>query len=83
MDHTSNSSLQLNFTCIIRELEQKHYGKYFINCCTNRRNVTITSFLLLSVFNDARCVDYGDPLQQLVWHLNADQSLQKVLAELL
>lgn len=43
----------------------------------------LTSLLLLAVFNDARCVDEGDPLQQLVGHLDAHQPLQEALAELL
>lgn len=43
----------------------------------------VTSLLLLAVFNDAGRVDEGDPLQQLVGHLDADQPLQEALAELL
>lgn len=44
---------------------------------------TLTSLLLLAVFNDARRVDEGHPLQQLVGHLDAHQPLQEALAELL
>lgn len=44
---------------------------------------TITSFLLFSVLDDAGCVDEGDPLQQLVGHLDTHQPLQEALAELL
>lgn len=43
----------------------------------------VTSLLLLAVFDDARCVDEGDSLQQLVGHLDAHQPLQKTLAKLL
>lgn len=43
----------------------------------------VTSLLLLAVFDDAWCVDKGDPLQQLVGHLDTNQPLQEALAELL
>lgn len=44
---------------------------------------TRTSLLLLAVLDDSRCVHEGDPLQELVGHLDANQLLQKVLAKLL
>lgn len=43
--------------------------------------VSLTSFLLLAVFNDAGCVDEGDPLQEFMGHLDANQSLQEALTE--
>lgn len=42
-----------------------------------------TSLLLLAVLDDSWRVHQGDPLQQLVRHLDADQLLQKALTELL
>lgn len=42
-----------------------------------------TSLLLFAVLNDSRRVHECDPLQKLVGHLDANQLLQKVLAELL
>lgn len=46
-------------------------------------NISITSFLLFAVLDDAGGVDEGDPLQQLVGHLHAHQPLQEALAKLL
>lgn len=46
-------------------------------------SVCLTSLLLLAVLNDSRRVHEGDPLQQLVGHLNANQLLKKALPKLL
>lgn len=45
--------------------------------------VMLTPLLLLAVLDDTRRIHKGDPLQQLVGHLDAHQPLQKALAELL
>lgn len=43
----------------------------------------LTSLLLLAVLDNAGCIHEGDPLQQLVGHLDAHQPLQEALSELL
>lgn len=56
---------------------------YFSNNFKKIFHNSVTSLLLLAVFNNAGGVDKGDPLKEFVGHLNANKLLQEVLSKLL